>query len=424
MNLLYNNGTQFFSITSMDMIGQKNVTKIISQDVISFSVTDELGKIPSGSLTIRDNEGMYSRIFRCGVKFEIVYGYRSFNIGNITQGINIGNARGNQRSLRCVVQTPSGSGDEGGQHIYSANFFGLALLDSPKRNVFDSGTRRQVVTETLRDLDILDYTIDFKDAGTRLSIKNIIIQSEPPTGFLYRLAKEWNCIFFVCPKKDGTKFAFFLDVAKVASPMVKAGFASSFALDDTKDIYYNSGQLSNVRSFDWQQHIGESGQGDGVNIMYVEGKAIYTRYVAQSSGTVRLYRLDEEKVRKATNNGQNAETSMEILNAKNFEQVKKYFTPCDSKIAPQGMGYTVNCKMKGDPFMTVLMKIKFKGGFPAPLTQSIPEEAYTKFYIKKTVHSFSKGEYNTDVEIVDSYTLNGSFIAPATQREAMGNTAS
>ena len=113
----------------------------------------------------------------------------------------------------------------------------------------------------------------------------------------------------------------------------------------------------------------------------------------------------------------------QILSATDFQQVVKYFDPVNSTLAPQGMGFTVNVKAHGDPFFIPLTKIIFKGGFPPPLTQSgltDLEGALVHFYIKKVVHSFTKTEYSSELEICDRYGPNGSFIGPSTQEEAIG----
>jgi hypothetical protein len=217
-------------------------------------------------------------------------------------------------------------------------------------------------------------------------------------------------------KPDGTQIGLFIDSGKVASPSVKRYIASVLQVEEEeKEFFYNSGQMSNVKAYTWKQNIGESGQGDSVSITYVEGKPIFTRKIAEGQHVV-LWRLNNERLRAEMQNkgsiSDEIQAFTQIANAKSFAEVKRFFDPIDTETAPQGMGYTVNVQVHGDPFLTVMMKCKFKNGFPAPLTQSIPEEALSKFYIKRATHSFSKGEYSTDLEVVDSYTLNGSFIAP------------
>ena len=110
---------------------------------------------------------------------------------------------------------------------------------------------------------------------------------------------------------------------------------------------------------------------------------------------------------------------LNIANAKTFEEVKRFFDPVDTPLAPQGMGFTANVLMKGDPRLTALTKVVFKNGFPAPLMQEDSNKAIIKFFIRKVTHTFNKSEYACSVEVVDTYTLTGSFIAPASLEESL-----
>lgn len=418
MELNFNNGTAFFRIDSPDLVNKgMSVTKIVSEDVVSLTITEELSKLTMGTLSLRDNSGMYSRIFRNGMRFKASFGYKAWNENLVSIGLNAKNFRGSRQVLDCVVQTPSGIGDEGGQCLYNVTFLGLEILKRAKHRVFESGTRKDVVASAMRDIEINDFVIDFLTGSQRVTVRDYVCQRETSVNFLYRLASEWGAMFMVAPTKAGTKIGLFVDAKKVSSPQVKQYISRAYAIDDEKELYYNSGQISNVKSFDWQQHIGESGQGDGVRITYIEGKPVFERYVADNSGHVTTWRLNMEKLRRETSNGKNLKTDMEILNARNFDEVKKYFDPQDTPLAPQGMGYTVNVKMHGDPFMTLMLKVLFKNGFPAPLTQSMAENAYTKFYVKRVAHAFNKTEYSTDAEIVDSYNLTGSYTTPESATE-------
>ena len=422
IELTYNNGTAYFSIESPDFISaNKSADKMISEDVISFSITEELGKLISGSLQLRDESGIYSKMFRNGRRFSITFGYKSWNQNLANIGINSKTSRGIRQGIRCQVETPSGSGNETGETIYNVTFIGMEFLVGKLNKVYESGTRYDVVSQAMKDAGISQVMIDFEDANTRVTTKDSIMQRESPINFLHDLAKRFKAFFTIYNKPDGTSVGVFINTKKVKSPQLKGIVASTLKITDEKNLYYNCGQLSNVKSFDWQQHIGESGQGDGVSMQLVEGKMVYTHYVADSSGTVKLYKLNEEKVRKATKSGADIKKSVEILGAKQFSDVKQYFDPCDSPLAPQGAGFTINVKMHGDPMIFVLLKVYFKGGFPAPLTQTIDIGGKLQYYVKRVTHTFNKSEFSTDVEIVDTYNLNGSNIPPVSITESLGS---
>jgi hypothetical protein len=425
MEILFNNGTAFFSIVCPNFDGpNKDAIKMITPDVISFSITEELGKLVSGSLSLRDPSGIYAKFFRCGRKLEISFGYKSWNQNIAKLGINISSSRGRRQGIHCMVQTPSGAGDEGGQTIYNATFMGLELLKGIKYAVYESQTYADMISQLMQDIDIPveNQIIDFSLSKEKISIRKPITQRDTSLSFLHEKANNWNVLFRYGVKPDGTKMGLFVDSVKMKSLIVKGFFNSVYGVDDEKDLYYNCGQLSNIKSFDWQQHIGESGQGDGVSITYVEGQPVFQRYVLES-GTVKLYQLNKERVRRATANGANIQKDTEILSATDFQQVIKYFDPVNSSTAPQGQGFTVNVKAHGDPFFIPLTKINFAGGFPPPLTQSILQEiegALVHFYIKKVTHTFTKGEFGSDLEICDRYGANGSMIGPQTLEEAVG----
>jgi hypothetical protein len=426
MELTYNNGTTFFNIESPDFIGftkeMKNVNRLIAKDVISFSVTEEMGKLVSGTLALRDATGIYSKVFRNGVKFALSWGYKAWNVNSETLNNKNLTSRGIRQGINCLIQTPSGAGDEGGQTTYNVTFYGLEFLDKKKNRIFDHGTKRDLISQCLQELDVLDTIIDFPNMNQILTNSNSVRQRESNFSFMFRLAVEYGCFYQIGYKPDNTKIAVFIDSKKVDSASVKRFLRSVTNADNEKELFYNSGGVSNVRSYTWQQHIGENGQGDGVRITYVEGKPVFERFVAEG-GHVLLWRLNRDKVsayiKEKGNLQDEAQATLNIANAKTFDEVKKFFDPVDTPFAPQGQGFTVNCSVHGDPFLTALLKIKFGGGFPSPLMHVDTIDAMLKFYIRRVTHTFSKNEYTSEIEICDSYNLNGSYVAPENLSETI-----
>ena len=80
------------------------------------------------------------------------------------------------------------------------------------------------------------------------------------------------------------------------------------------------------------------------------------------------------------------------------------------------MGCEVEIQAQGDPLIAPPMEAKFEGNWPSILMQSKGLlGALTKFFTRKINHSFNKTQgYNTTISIADSYTINGSAIAPDT----------
>ena len=59
MEVSFNNDTFFFNIECAQLKNDTSVNKLISEDVIEFSLTEEMGKLVSGSLSIHDELGAY-----------------------------------------------------------------------------------------------------------------------------------------------------------------------------------------------------------------------------------------------------------------------------------------------------------------------------------------------------------------------------
>lgn len=426
MELTYNNGNTFFNLISEDFIGlttgMKNVNKMIAKDVISFSITEEVGKLITGTLSLRDKTGVYSKVFRNGVKFNISWGYKKWNtnVADLTSSSLL--SSGVRQGLKCVVQTPSGQGTESGEVLYNATFYGLEFLEKKKNRVFERGIIYDVISQCLKEMDCNNYIIDFAEQNRVLRKTYSFRQREPNYTFLVNMARSFNCHYQMGYSLTGKKIAVFVDSRKIDKPHIKKFIRDITGSGDEKALYYNSGSLSNVKNFSWQQHIGENGQGDGTTITYVEGKPVFSRFVVES-GSVTLWKLDEQKVRDYIHSKGNirdeAQAVMQIVNAKKFEEVKQFFYKDDTPYSPQGQGFTINCAMHGDPMLTGLLKIVFKNGFPAPLQQSETIDALLNFYVRRVVHTFNKQEYSCDVEVCDTFTLNGSYVAPENMAEAI-----
>jgi len=372
---------------------------------------------------MRDNTGVYSRILRNGLKFSLSWGYKSWNQNTLLLGANATTSRGIRQNVQCLIQTPSGNCDENGQVLYTVTFYGLEFLHKKQKRVFDRGTVRSMLQDLLQELNVQDSIIDFPDMQTVLKTSNSIRQRENNFQLLAMLADRYKAFFQIGYKPDNRKVAVFVDQRKTDGPAVKRFLASLTNVSDTINLFYNSGQASNVRSYTWQNHIGENGQGDGASISYVGGKPVVTRYTVEG-GSVMTWRLNNDKVRQYLREsgtlGGETQAFLNIANAKTFEEVKRFFDPVDTPLAPQGQGFTVPCKMKGDPRLTGLAKVIFRSGFPAPLSQEDGTGSVIKFFIRKVTHGFNKTDYSCDVEVVDTYTLTGSYIAPASLEETIG----
>jgi hypothetical protein len=417
MEASYNNGTAFFNIESSDFQSaiyvQKSVNKLINNDVISFTITEELGKLTSGNLQLRDDKDVYSRIFRNGTKFDISWGYKMWNQDIKTLGINSLLPRGVRQGLKCVVVTPSGGGDEQGSKTYAVSFLATEALKKSMPRVYASGIRGDVVADAFHNMEVDEYVIDFPTKNQRLNSLNSVRQGESTFAFLREIALEWGAYVLIGHKPNGKKIGLFLDWNKTNSVSSRKFIDSIIGISskEEKEFYYNSGSMSNVKSFTWSQNIGENGGGDDVQVQLVSGKVVTTRRVMEAQ-KVTLWRLDEVKLQTHIDGLKTTEEKTQFIewvrNTQTFDEVKDFFIRTPTTTAPQGEGFTITMPCHGDPFLTVMLSCKFKNGFPAPL--SIPKDGITEFNIKRATHNFMKGEYTTDIEIVDSYNLTGSHV--------------
>ena len=406
MEASFNNGSYFFDITSPDLKLTNSVTKLITDDVVQLAISEEIGKLTTGTLTVRDNAHDFSRIFRQGIKFDISWGYKKWDpLQGMLNNIRTG--------LECVVQTPSGRANESGEVIYTVTFYALEFLSGKQHRVFDTGTKGTLITQLLADMEADEIFISFAQQKDRLDTENSIRQDESSFALLVELSRRWKCHFHIGYKPNGKKAALFIDSNKVKGITAKAYVGKIVNIID-KDLFYNDFDNSNVRSYDWKQHIGESGQGSNIEVRYINGQVVFIRRVAEV-GRVTAYKINPGKI-AARFQGKNIKETMELtrnlLSTTEFDQVKWAFDAVEESTAPEGLGFTINVKMMGDPRLTVPLSINFKKGFPSVLAEDVnPFTRVNEYFALKTTHTISKTGYFTDLQIVDSFAVNGTAIA-------------
>jgi|WetSurMetagenome_2_1015567.scaffolds.fasta_scaffold10807_4 hypothetical protein len=407
MELFYNNNTFFFDIQSDDLVNTTSANQIINKDVISLSINEEAGMMTTGSLTLRDNDGIYSKIFRCGFTFTLSWGYKKIPVipflGKIVKYY--------RKGLQCVIQTPNGTGGEDGAVTYTVTFYSLDVKNRKNYVTFDGDNIGDVVSNLMDGLNVAEKFIDDYFKQCPVTKENPLHQRDSDFGLLVELAQKWAAQFFLTQKDNGTKAAFFVRHENLWK--YQPAYLKSIGLIDLKELYYKSGDKSNVRSFTWQQHIGENGAGDGVTIKQgLNGQPIIEHRVIENQ-KVKVYRLNPDKIKTKYAGKSNEEIITLVgnyVNAKDFDQVKWAFDSVDEVTAPQGQGFTVTVEMIGDPNLLPGMQIIFKNGFPVPLSQSQSEDTPIKFYIHRVTSNISASGYFISLEIVDNITENGGYL--------------
>lgn len=425
MKTLYDSDNSFFFIESDDLDGDdKSVTKLTERDLISFSLTEEIGKIISGNLSIHDPSNIYSKMLRNGMKFALTFGYKKFsksqkdlNLFSDDPDESIG--AGERRGITGIISSPSGSGSSTGQTIYNVSFYGSEILGENEKKTFASGTRKSVIEDLFSSLGISDTVVDFNTQNDSVTTDSPIRQWENPFLTILNKSIEWRTIFRTGYKQNGQPVGIFIDPGKLDDKKVQNAIEGITGVKGKKrTLYWNEGKKSNVTSFDWKHNIGESGQGSGVQIRIIDGQPVVQRFNAETLKT-ETYQLDIGKVRKRLGEEKTASNRLaltkQVLSSKSFEDVKWAFTAVEQRTAPDGMGFEVKAEMNGDPLITPAMQVAFGTTFPAPLRQGEtknPLGALTKFYIKRVSHNFTKQGYRTSIDVSDGYTITGSTVEP------------
>lgn len=419
MEKRFDEDQSFFNITSPDLEVGDSVTELINRNIIDLTITEELGKHITGSLAITDPNQVWSKAFVQGKFFNLSWGYTKFGkrfdqLRNQAQNQNemVGNAV--REGIECVTQTPTGSLPATGDSGYNITFYGGDFIDGKKKKVFTTDTRGDVITKVFKDMGITDTKIDFTGQNTQLSTSKGVRQWETNFAFLLRKAQEWQTLFHLAYKTNGTRIGLFIDHNKYDTQPVKEFMEGAVgARGSQRSLFYKAGPKSNVISGNWKQNIGESGQGDGVSVQIIDGKAVQVRRVIKDQ-KVLTYRLNTDRVRKEIESKENIsgkfKAGKEILSAKDFQQVKRFFDPVEESTAPQGLGYEITVEMMGDPLLSIPIEVIFKEGFPPALGQTQDRSSLIRFFIRKVTHKLSKSGYKCSVTIGDTHANNGTFL--------------
>lgn len=395
-----NSDNSFFSVESAD-----TAADIITKDVIGINITEELYKMAAGNIRIRDNNFYYSRAFRMGQKLSIAWGYDQIDTSptQLLQRVrNPGEYSGDirRRGFTAMVTSVNGEADEGGNHTLTVKFVSLLDLNAEKKHkVYSSGTRSAVVFNEMLEMGLDVQIVNFRRGNEILSANTALRKSrESHYRFLLRIAREWRALFRVSNTANGGTIGIFIDPEKVGTlPFLSAQISGATGLSHLYE--YGSG-IKNVISYNWENIYGLNGGGDNVRLVFINGKPETVRTTAEKEKVV-TWRLNMDKLkaelkrRKKNGFSDLIKMKKEILNAKDFDEVKRFWEPITYSTAPQGAGYKLNLTVFGNPLSTVPNIAKFGDGFPFRLDQ--PSRT---FYLKKVDHVLAQ-KYLTNIECVD-----------------------
>jgi phage protein D len=426
MSIGINNAdSSFFNITSddIDLFNSRRNKDVeekiaINEDIISLTIVEECQKINSGTLQIYDPNLVYPRLLRMGMRLNISWGYEkpddnirtllAFN-KNPTETTGLFKRTG----MSAYITSPSGSGNERGFSVYNCNFYGSEFSKNKERKVYKNGTKSSVVLEVLDRMGVDSAEILFTRGTEIIKPDTQIVQWQSDFKFLQKMAREWRAIFRIGHTPLGTLHAIFIDydkfnIVQFQKIVTGAAFGNTIYLGWKWDI-------NNVRSYTWQNHAGESGTGDHIRLVQIDGRQTFIKYVAEKE-TVKAYRFMPEKVTAEIKRKMNIGNISSVLeyvnwamNVQDFEEIKDYFTPYEESTAPQGLGYTINLNMLGNPLITPPLGCSFGKGFPDIFSDAKLKQ--NKMFIRRVEHKIDRSGYTIQAEAVDTLTYTGgSFV--------------
>jgi hypothetical protein len=404
---LFNKDRAFFTVESSDV----DLGAVLSQDVLSLEVKEETDKIDGGTLQLYDPHQVYSRILRPGALLSLSWGYlkgdaspqavlaREFDSDELSGSLE-------RRALRVFTMNPSGQGGQDGRSLFNCSFYALDQRGTAKQMRYRSGTKAAVVREVLSELGVSWLDVRFSRGSDSLGSGVEIGRHESGFRFLVRLARENRCVFKLGYSPTGQTLAMFLDPPLVPSSafgrMVSGGTGRS-------NFFEWKEGACNVRSYSWQNHNGENGAGDHVQLSIVGGEVRITRYTVEND-KVLAWRLKPEKIqaelqRRGASGGAEEKLRfyMEYIAVEDFERLKRegFFEPVEDSTAPQGYGYTASLECLGSPLHVVGTECQFGGGFP-----DLFRSTGTKFWLQAASHKIDRSGYLSHLEVVDSFSIS------------------
>lgn len=403
---IINKDSSFFTVESPD-VSLKD--RDFSKNLMSLNIKEEMSSLTQGTLTFYDFDDYFSRVLRIGVRLNISWGYRNYNVipdSVIESQYNIDEISGDliRRGYQGFISNPSGSGNSSGVKTYNCNFSAYGFRGEEYSHRYENGTKKTVVSEAFDNLGIsaTKRLIDFTLGNDKVTFDKYVRQDETTFAFLSKKALEWGAIFHVAFTPAGETVGFFVDKNKMGTKILPKWTLG--AGGDSHILGYN-GEINNVISYKFTQSGSESGAGDNVRLDIKDGQIIFRRYVAEQKSII-TYRLDYEKVQKEFNDVDSTQQQQlikfqEFMSTKTFAEIKHFFTPVEQQTAPSGYGYRINCEMIGNPLFIPGTIIKINNGFPDFLCD---DESI--WYLNSVNHRIDSSGYNMSIEVIDVFNLS------------------
>jgi len=386
---------------------------VSNEDVMSLEITEEMGKMTTGSLVLNDPYHKYSRILRDYTKLQITWGYyvpdlSPFSVLQLSKNPTEFSNIAAKRTILARVLSPSGGGSSNGQVTYNCQFQShVELGQNAQTRLWFAGTKETLVREVaLAMMKIPLMFVDFKRGNEVVTPDTSVrMDNESPFRFLLRKAKEWGASFSIGYTPAGLPALMFVDPSKVQT----CGFLNVvLGAAGNSNLFEYMGGIRNVIDYTWKK---TNSGGDSVSINYVNGKPEYI-YTRANDEKVTYWKLDFDAIKRYyRDRKQNvkdlAAFTTKMLETDDFDEFvkRKFFKPAVSTTAPQGSGYEASINCLGNPLFTAGNKATFGEGFPSRMRQTAASPI--KFYMRKVSHSINRESYKNSIDIVDGYTING-----------------
>jgi len=407
---LYNQDSSFFEIDSPDI----KAGRVLTEDIMSFTYEEELYKYNTGSIQVNDPDNYYSKVLRVGAKLNIRFGYMDSDLStnallmqkeNPTQVIGSSVREG----ITAYIQNPTGSASANGTVSFTCNFYGKEWLAKKEHRIHTGITKGALIGQLLLELGCVTTMVNFTRQTELLDQDTQILQRETNYRFLLKMAYEWRAVFRISTDGAGNLSAVFISPSQIGS--VQLPFLLSGALGgDSMYLEWKEG-VANVIEYKWKNHQGQNGTGDNARlVMGADGKMTTIRYVTKGD-KVQAYTLRPERIRerldKTDSFSEKFKQMQDWLNVADFEEVAWAFDPIEIKTAPQGLGYSMNAKILGNPLLSAPLKVFFGKGFPTWFTPKSSATHVSNFYARKVTHNIDQNGYKIDLDIMDSFSLTG-----------------
>ena len=417
----------YFSVQPDPQEGLGNL--ISPDDVVSLTIEEEIQLMPQGSLLMRDPHHVYSRIFKTGMFLDVAWGWVHPAIGQAFPDVSTLAPAIDRTGMRVMILSPSGDGQDDGDVTFGCNFMAVDFRGAQQARWWRNGTKADVIRQVLNEIGVANPDIDFL-AGTDAVTSATAVGQQFLSDFQFLVAQAlaWDAIFLVGHDRQGNARAAFVDPWKVSTCQTVKDISGS--RDGIVRLSYKTSDQPNVLRYHWQDHSGDSGTGDSVTPVLVNGQITFIHRVV-GTDTVETWSLNMDRVQaafaedQAKNPQENWNTwwaaFQEGMSATKLEQLRKYFDVTQSKTAPQGFGYTITGTMLGNTAMTPGVQPVFGEGFPDMISSAdVTVDVYgnllpkppsvgarpTRFYCQKATHKLDMSGYLTDFEVVDAYVLS------------------